>query len=111
MKTFSNYLKENKKLDDFRKELIKRAVIEYADGKKDIRGVPIDTIADEFASKKNFGTKSQDELESKLGLPVGIIKGLAKDIQAELKANMSSSTGGQTQAQRIDRYLKQKWVK
>lgn len=103
---------EESKLDDFRAKLIHRAVTEYADGKKDIRGVSVDKIADAFASKKNFGTKSQDELESALGLPIGVIKGLAKEVQAELKANFSGgSTSGQTQAQRIDRYLKQKWVK
>lgn len=102
---------EESKVDDFRTKLIHRAVIEYADGKKDIRGVSVDKIAAAFASKKNFGNKSKDDLEDELGLPIGVIIKLVKAIQSELKANMSSSTGSQTQAQRIDRYLKQKWVK
>ena len=97
--------------NEFRTKLIQRAIIEYADGKKDIRGILLDKITDAFASKKNFGTKAQDELESELGLPIGIIKSLVKEVQSELKANMSASTSSQTQAQRVDRYLKQKWVK
>jgi hypothetical protein len=102
---------EESNRDDFRAKLIHRVVSEYADGKKDIRGVSLDNIAAAFASKKNFGNKSKEELEDELGLPIGVIIKLVKEVQSELKANMSGSTSGQTQAQRIDRYLKQKWVK
>ena len=107
----SSFDMKESKVDEFRTKLIHRAVTEYADGKKDIRGVSLDKIAAAFASKKNFGNKSKDDLEDELGLPIGVIIKLVKAIQSELKANMSGSTKSQTQAQRIDKYLKQKWIK
>lgn len=96
---------------EFRKELIMRAVANYAYGNDNIRGVSVEKIIDEFASKKNYGAKSVSELETSLDLPVGVIKNIAKEVQAELKANYSVSTTSMTQSQRVGRYLKQKHVK
>jgi hypothetical protein len=98
-------------IDDFRRTLIQRAIEDYAEGKDVIRGVSVDKIVSAFTSKNNFGAKAQDELESELNLPIGVIKSIIKEVQSELKRNMSASKATQTQAQRIDRYLKQKWIK
>lgn len=104
-------LSENSKVDDFRMELIRKTIEDAAEGKKDIRGVAVEDIVAAYASKKNFGNNTIDQLGDELGLPDGVIIRLAKAVKEELKANMSSSNKTQTQAQRIDRYLKQKWVK
>jgi hypothetical protein len=103
-------LEESNK-DNFRETLIRRAIEEYAEGNDSIRGVSVDKIVSTFTTKKNFGSKAQDELESELNLPIGMIKSITKEVQSELKRNMSGAKATQTQAQRVDRYLKQKWVK
>jgi hypothetical protein len=102
---------EETNIGDFRRTLIQRAIEDYTEGKDVIRGVSVDKIVSAFTSKNNFGSKAQDELESELNLPIGVIKSITKEVQSELKRNMSASKATQTQAQRVDRYLKQKWVK
>jgi hypothetical protein len=97
--------------DDFRKKVIGDAIKKYADGQKEIRGVAVDKIIDAFASKKTYGNKTFDELEDELGMPIGPIMKIAAAVKENLKNNYNvKATGGSSQAQRIDRYLKQKHV-
>jgi hypothetical protein len=100
--------------EDFRKSVIGDAIKRYADdagNAKEIRGVSVNKIIDAFASKKAYGNKSIDELESELGLPVGIVIKLIAKVKENLKLNYNvKASSGPTQAQRIGSYLKQKHI-
>jgi hypothetical protein len=70
-----------------------------------------DKIVDHLHKAKNFGTKTKDELETKAGISTGAANTITKEVASHLKANFGAPSKPQTQAQRVDRYLKQKWVK
>jgi len=97
--------------EDFRKKVIANAINDYAKGQKDINGVPLNKIIDAFATKKTYGNKAIDQLEAELGLQVGPIMRLITKVKEELKLNYNPKvSGGPSQAQRVDRYLKQKHI-
>ena len=100
--------------EDSRKKVIGDAIKKYASdagSAKEIRGVSVDKIIDAFASKKTYGNKAIDELESELGLPVGIVMRLIAKVKENLKLNYNvKATAAPTQAQRIGSYLKQKHI-
>lgn len=112
MKSFKTFIQEElNENEDFRKKVIGDAIRDYAGNQKTLDGVTLDKIIDAFASKKAYGNKSIDELESELGVSIGLVMRLSKKVKEELKLNYSAkSTGGPSQTQRIDRYLKQKHV-
>jgi hypothetical protein len=70
-----------------------------------------DKIVDHLHKAKSFGAKTADSLESHASISIGSAKRITKAVADHLKANFGSPSKTQTQAQRVDRYLKQKWVK
>jgi hypothetical protein len=68
-------------------------------------------IVDHLHKAKNYGSKTSDSLEAEAGISVGSAKRITKAVADHMKANFGSPSKTQTQAQRVDRYLKQKWVK
>jgi hypothetical protein len=93
--------------DPIHRKYISDAVHEYVE-KSDPKH---DKIVDHLHKAKNFGTKTADSLESHAGISTGTAMRVTKAVAAHLKANFGSPNKTQTQAQRVDRYLKQKWVK
>jgi hypothetical protein len=93
--------------DPIHRKYISDAVHEYV-SKDDPKH---DKIVDHLHKAKNFGLKTSDSLESHAGVSTGTAMRVTKAVAAHLKANFGSPSKTQTQAQRVDRYLKQKWVK
>jgi hypothetical protein len=93
--------------DPIHRKYISDAVHEYV-SKTDEKH---DKIVDHLHKAKNFGNKTSDSLESHAGISTGAAKRITKAVSDHLKANFGSPSKTQTQSQRVDRYLKQKWVK
>lgn len=93
--------------DSVHRKYISDAVHEYV-SKDDPKH---DKIVDHLHQAKNFGSKTADSLESHASISIGSAKRITKAVADHLKANFGSPSKTQTQAQRVDRYLKQKWVK
>jgi hypothetical protein len=93
--------------DPIHRKYISDAVHEYV-AKDDPKH---DKIVDHLHKAKNFGTKTKDELEAVASISTGASIRITKAVADHLKANFGSPSKTQTQAQRVDRYLKQKWVK
>jgi hypothetical protein len=70
-----------------------------------------DKIVDHLHKAKNYGNKTMDDLETVAGITTGSARRITKAVADHMKANFGSPSKTQTQAQRVDRYLKQKWVK
>jgi hypothetical protein len=70
-----------------------------------------DKIVDHLHKAKNYGNKTMDSLEVHAGISTGLARRTTKAVADHMKANFGSPSKTQTQAQRVDRYLKQKWVK
>ncbi len=95
--------------DPVHRDYISSAVHEYVP-KDDPRH---NKIVDHLHKAKNYGTKTKDELETAAGISTGTAQRVTKAVADHMKANFGSApkAKGSSQAQRIDRYLKQKWVK
>lgn len=106
MKSFKAFLNEGYN-DDVHRKYISDAVHDFVP-KNDPRH---DKIVDHLHKAKNFGTKTKDELEAVGSVSTGTAHRITKAVSDHLKANFGSPNKTQTQAQRVDRYLKQKWVK
>jgi hypothetical protein len=70
-----------------------------------------DKIVDHLHKAKNYGSKTYDSLETEAGISIGSAIRITKAVADHMKTNFGSPNKTQTQAQRIDKYLKQKWVK
>lgn len=68
-------------------------------------------IVDHLHKAKNYGSKTADSLESHAGISIGAAKRITKAVSEHMKANFGAPGKPQTQAQRVNSYLKQKWVK
>jgi hypothetical protein len=111
-KKIKKSIEENVELDEGYNDAIHRkyisdAVHEYV-AKDDPRH---DKIVDHLHKAKNYGNKTMDSLEAHAGISTGLARRTTKAVADHLKANFGSPSKTQTQAQRVDRYLKQKWVK
>jgi hypothetical protein len=93
--------------DEIHRKYISDAVHEYV-SKDDPKH---DKIVDHLHKAKNYGNKTMDSLEAHAGISTGSARRITKAVADHMKANFGSPSKTQTQAQRVDRYLKQKWVK
>jgi uncharacterized protein YajQ (UPF0234 family) len=93
--------------DPVHREYISDVVHEYVP-KDDAKH---DKIVDHLHQAKNYGNKTSDSLESHAGISTGSAKRITKAVADHMKANFGAPGKPQTQAQRVDSYLKQKWVK
>jgi hypothetical protein len=93
--------------DSVHRKSISDAVHEYV-SKDDPKH---DKIVDHLHKAKNYGNKTMDSLEAHIGISTGSARRITKAVADHMKANFGSPSKTQTQAQRVDRYLKQKWVK
>lgn len=69
-----------------------------------------DKIVDHLHKAKNFGEKTVDSLSDHAGISYGAAKSITKDVASTLKANFGTAQKTQTQAQRVNAYLKQKQI-
>jgi hypothetical protein len=70
-----------------------------------------DKVVDNLHKAKNYGNKTIDSLENQTGIKIGQAIRITKEVAEHMKANFGSSGGkSQSQAQRIDKHLKQKWI-
>jgi hypothetical protein len=69
-----------------------------------------DKIVDHLHKAKNFGSKTVDSLSDHAGISYGAAKSITKDVASNLKANFGTAQKTQTQAQRVNAYLKQKQI-
>jgi hypothetical protein len=106
MKSFKDYIQEGYN-EHVHRKYISDVVHEYFP-KDDPKH---EKIVDHLHAAKNFGTKTSDSLETAAGISVGSAKRITKAVADHLKANFGAPGKSQTQAQRVDSYLKQKWVK
>jgi hypothetical protein len=67
-------------------------------------------IVDHLHKAKNFGEKTVDSLSDHAGISYGAAKSITKDVASNLKANFGTAQKTQTQAQRVNAYLKQKQI-
>jgi hypothetical protein len=65
-------------------------------------------VVDYLHTAKNFGTKTSDNLSNETGISIGAAIRITKEVAENLKANFGSPNKSQTQAQRVNAYLKQK---
>jgi hypothetical protein len=93
--------------DDIHRKYISDAVHEYVP-KNDPKH---NKIVNYLHKAKNFGNKTMDELETHAQISTGSARRITKAVADHMKANFGTPSKTQTQAQRVDRYLKQKWVK
>lgn len=69
-----------------------------------------DKIVDHLHKAKNFGSKTVDSLSDHAGISLGAANAITKEVASNLKANFGTAQKTQTQAQRINAYLKQKQI-
>ena len=108
MKTFSQFVKnlEEGYNDPVHRKAISDVVHDFIPKSDDKH----DKIVDHLHKAKNYGNKTMDSLESHAGISTGSARRITKAVSDHMKANFGSPNKTQTQAQRVDRYLKQKWV-
>jgi hypothetical protein len=105
MKTFKNFINEGYN-DPIHREYISNEVHRFFP-KDDPKH---NKIVDHLHKAKNFGRKTFETLETEAGISLGSAMRITKSVADHLKTNFGSPNKTQTQAQRVDRYLKQKHI-
>ena len=104
--TFKTYIQESDIRHRYAMELIDKVNRDFPGGSNPKLVDKKDEIAEFLASQKTFGNKTSDKLVDTYGLSYGLAMRLVKDYKEEIKSQLGSSGPVPTQAQRIDRYMK-----